>query len=98
MTWTLLNRQHAHDMFTHHVFLDTERGQIALADHSIRSLDDPSSTDDGLLLVTGEPRPPTRYSACWIVPVVNAHGVGSCVPTSRLVANLVSALYALRTC
>ena len=47
--WTLTNRKFAVKHFTHFVYVSG--AQCAIADHSIRNMSDPSSTDDGLLLV-----------------------------------------------
>ncbi len=51
MNWVLLNRGFAQSQYTHYVFFDPQRGRVAIADHSLRNLSDPGSTDDGLLLV-----------------------------------------------
>jgi hypothetical protein len=50
--WQLINECEAQAYFTHYLFRDGDR--VAIADHSIRDLRDPSSTDDGLLLIDPE--------------------------------------------
>lgn len=52
--WKLLNKKHAKKNYTHFVFVD-EQKQIAIADHSMRDLADPSSGDDGLLIWDKKP-------------------------------------------
>jgi len=50
--WKLINSKEAQQFYSHFVFV---RGDdVAIADHSIGSLRDPSSTDDGLLLWDGK--------------------------------------------
>jgi hypothetical protein len=49
--WRLLNLKQAKAFWSHYVYMN-DAGTIALADHSIRNLKDPGSTDDGLLTWT----------------------------------------------
>lgn len=55
--WRLLNRKQANAFWSHYVYMN-DAGTIALADHSIRNLKDPDSTDDGLLTWT--------YDKLWV--------------------------------
>ena len=55
--WCLLNRKQAVAYWSHYVYMN-DAGTIALADHSIRNLNDPNSTDDGLLTWT--------YDKLWV--------------------------------
>lgn len=50
----LTNKQEAKKCFSHFLFHDDDNNTVALADHSIANLNDPSSTEDGLLVWTGE--------------------------------------------
>lgn len=50
-SWRLLNHKQAKAFWSHYVYMN-DAGTIALADHSIRNLKDPGSTDDGLLTWT----------------------------------------------
>ena len=50
--WKCVNRRMAKKFGDHFIFVNT-KGQVAFADHSIRDLNDPSSTDDGLLIWDG---------------------------------------------
>lgn len=50
--WKLINRQEAIQQNSHYVFVRDD--DVAIADHSIGNLKDPSSTDDGLLLWDGK--------------------------------------------
>ena len=50
--WTCVNRRMAKKFGDHFIFVN-KKGQVAIADHSIRDLNDPSSTDDGLLIWDG---------------------------------------------
>ena len=52
--WICVNRMEAKKSFSHFVFHDDSANTVALADHSIANLNDPSSTEDGLLVWTGE--------------------------------------------
>jgi hypothetical protein len=52
--WTLLNRSFAKRTFSHFLFVDGQ-GRVAIADHSIRNMKDPASTEDGLLVWDGQP-------------------------------------------
>lgn len=49
----LVNKIEAKKYFSHFLFHDEDTNTVALADHSITDLNDPSSTDDGLLVWTG---------------------------------------------
>lgn len=104
--WTLLNRDDADQLFTHYVFLCERTGEVALADHSIQRLSDPSTTDDGLALVDGPGQPElldTRH--IWNVPVLvsprrrvllGQHADSSSrsvVPTSQHVHQLLASLW-----
>ena len=50
----LTNKMEAKKSFSHYLFHDDASNTVALADHSIADLNDPSSTEDGLLVWTGE--------------------------------------------
>jgi hypothetical protein len=50
----LTNKIEARKSFSHYLFHDDDNNTVALADHSIADLNDPSSTEDGLLVWTGE--------------------------------------------
>lgn len=50
--WVLINRKEAVQQNSHFVF--TNDDEVAIADHSIGKLTDPSSTEDGLLLWDGK--------------------------------------------
>ena len=52
--WTLTNKIEANKCFAHFLFHNEDNNTVALADHSIYNLKDPSATDDGLLVWTGE--------------------------------------------
>jgi hypothetical protein len=52
--WTLTNKIEAKKCFSHFLFHNEDNNTVALADHSIANLNDPSSTEDGLLVWTGE--------------------------------------------
>jgi hypothetical protein len=52
--WTLTNKIEAKKCFSHFLFHNEDNNTVAVADHSIANLNDPSSTDDGLLVWTGE--------------------------------------------
>ncbi len=52
--WTLTNKIEAKKCFAHYLFHNEDNNSVALADHSIHNLKDPSSTEDGLLVWTGE--------------------------------------------
>jgi hypothetical protein len=50
----LVNKIEAKKCFSHYLFHNEDNNADALADHSIANLHDPSSTEDGLLIWTGE--------------------------------------------
>lgn len=50
----LTNKIEANKCFSHFLFHDNDTNAVAVADHSINDLNDPSSTEDGLLVWTGE--------------------------------------------
>ena len=50
----LTNKIEAKNCFSHYLFHDEDTNTVALADHSISNLDDPSSTEDGLLVWNGD--------------------------------------------
>jgi hypothetical protein len=50
----LTNKIEASKYFSHYLFHDDDTNTVAIADHSIADLSDPSSTDDGLLVWDGE--------------------------------------------
>lgn len=52
--WICVNQIEAKKSFSHFIFHDDSTNAIALADHSINDLNDPSTTEDGLLVWTGE--------------------------------------------
>lgn len=54
-SWILINEEHAKHNWTHFLFVCEKTNEIAIADHSIRDLGDPGSTDDGFLIWSGAP-------------------------------------------
>jgi hypothetical protein len=50
----LTNKIEANKCFSHFLFHNEENNTVAVADHSIADLNDPSSTEDGLLVWTGK--------------------------------------------
>ena len=50
----LTNKIEANKCFSHYLYHNEDNNAVALADHSIANLNDPSSTEDGLLVWTGE--------------------------------------------
>jgi len=50
----LTNKIEAKKCFSHYLFYDEDTNAVALADHSIANLNDPSSTEDGLLVWNGD--------------------------------------------
>jgi hypothetical protein len=50
----LVNKIEAKKCFSHYLFHNEDNNAVALADHSISNLNDPSSTEDGLLVWTEE--------------------------------------------
>lgn len=50
----LTNKIEAKKCFSHYLFHDADNNTVALADHSISNLNDPSSTEDGLLVWNGD--------------------------------------------
>jgi hypothetical protein len=50
----LTNKIEARKCFSHYLFHDADTNAVALADHSIADLNDPSSTEDGLLVWNGD--------------------------------------------
>jgi len=50
----LTNKIEGKKCFSHYLYHDADTNAVALADHSIADLNDPSSTEDGLLIWTGE--------------------------------------------
>jgi hypothetical protein len=50
----LTNKIEGKKCFSHFLFHDEDNNSVALADHSIADLNDPSSTEDGLLVWNGE--------------------------------------------
>jgi hypothetical protein len=50
----LTNKQEAKKCFAHYLYHNEDNNTVAVADHSIANLNDPSSTEDGLLVWTGE--------------------------------------------
>ncbi len=83
--WQLINECEAQAYFTHYLFRDGDR--LAIADHSIEDLRDPSSTDDGLLLV--DPKGPVRLhrfagNLTATIQVLDVRGRRQSVPTSLL--------------
>ena len=87
--WTLLNRRFAEKHYSH--FIYQQGNQFAIADHSISNLNDPSSTEDGLLLVD-DSRKVDSYDKGAIIPVVTESGGTSWVMTKwenvHLIRNL----------
>lgn len=53
-TWRLVNKRQAEKWDAHFVFYSNMDSRIVIADHSMRFLYNPSSTDDGLLVWTGK--------------------------------------------
>jgi hypothetical protein len=66
----LTNKMEANKCFSHYLFHDHETNAVAIADHSITDLNDPSSTEDGLLVWTGEvgTLSSTRHQATILLP------------------------------
>jgi hypothetical protein len=50
----LTNKSEAKKHFSHFLFHNDDNNTVAIADHSIANLKDPSSTEDGLLVWTGQ--------------------------------------------
>ena len=50
----LTNKIEAKKCFSHYLFHNEDNNTVAIADHSIADLNNPSSTEDGLLVWTGE--------------------------------------------
>ena len=50
----LVNKIEAKKCFSHYLFHNEDNNTVALADHSIANLNDPSSTEDGLLVWNGD--------------------------------------------
>ena len=50
----LTNKIEAKKCFSHYLFHNADNNTVALADHSISNLNDPSSTEDGLLVWNGD--------------------------------------------
>lgn len=82
--WKLLNRSFAKRNFSHFLFVD-EQGRVAIADHSIRNMRDPSSTDDGLLVWDGQPiriNKSRYYDPIGFAKTENGETVGVAVQTA----------------
>jgi hypothetical protein len=86
--WTCINKTEAKKCFSHFIFHDEGMSRIAIADHSLTSFADPSSTEDGLLLWTGEVGTlSSSRNHCYImVRVAKADGDLSFVGVSLLTA------------
>ena len=50
----LTNKLEAKKSFSHFLFHNDDDNTVAIADHSLANFDNPSSTEDGLLVWTGE--------------------------------------------
>jgi hypothetical protein len=50
----LTNKMEAKKTFSHFLFHNEDNNTVAIGDHSITNLNDPSSTEDGLLVWDGE--------------------------------------------
>lgn len=50
----LTNKIEAKKCFSHFLFHNEDNNTVAIADHSIADMKDPSSTEDGLLVWTGQ--------------------------------------------
>ena len=77
----LTNKMEANKCFSHYLFHDDETNAVAIADHSIADLNDPSSTEDGLLVWTGEvgTLSSVRHQATILLPfkdVTSPHDTG----------------------
>lgn len=83
--WKLINKSDAIKYFTHYIFMN-DVGQIAIADHSIRDLHNPASTDDGLLIVNLDTPVQVRLSSgtSASLSVTNDKGERKIVITSLL--------------
>ena len=93
--WTLTNRNFAEKTFNLFVFVDGNR--IAVADHSIEDLNDPSSTDDGLLLVDDSrpvlpANPKVFCDGNYFIPVTTDKGEQSTVIAPLRVVKLIRQL------
>ncbi len=93
--WKLTNRQFAEKTFNLFVFVDGDK--IAVADHSIANMSDPSSTDDGLLLVDHN-RPVTsdNRTGNFFIPVTTERGDASTVIAPWRIVNLIRKLKIMR--
>jgi hypothetical protein len=90
--WKLTNRQFAEKTFNLFVFVDGDR--IAVADHSIDNMSDPSSTDDGLLLVDDtrpvvSAKPMLFCEGNYLIPVITDKGEQSTVIAPLRIVNLI---------
>lgn len=86
--WKLTNRQFAEKTFNLFVFVDGDR--IAVADHSIDNMSDPSSTDDGLLLVDDTRPVMSDYrTRGYLIPVITDKGEQSTVIAPLSIVNLI---------
>jgi len=77
MKYTLLNKEEAIRNFSHFVYID-EDGRFYVADHSIRDLNDPSSTDDGLLCVDFNHPPYVSNRTGMVSVTVTQNGLRKC--------------------
>ena len=85
LKWHIINRREAQKYNTHYLYINV-RGDVAIADHSIRNLSDPASTDDGLLIWSGGPLHFDWKNSCVFIPVYTDKDVRNSVPTSMLTA------------
>lgn len=85
LKWHIINQREARKYNTHYLYINV-RGDVAIADHSIRNVFDPASTDDGLLVWSGDPLHFDWVNSCVFIPVYTDKDVRSNVPTSILTA------------
>jgi len=84
-TWTCMNHKSANMRQQHFIFVEAGTDRVAIADHSLRDLDDPASTDDGLLVwsgTTGEWHTNSLGGYSLHIRVQTADGEGSWVSLS----------------
>lgn len=83
--WHIINRAEAKRYYTHFLYINV-RGDVAIADHSIRDIFDPASTDNGLLVWTGDPLKFDWTNSCVSIPVFTDADMRSTVISDLLTA------------
>ena len=85
MDWKLINKAEAIQCDYH--FIYTMDDLVAIADHSIRDMDDPASTDDGLCLWDGKVG---RVTASGTIAIgIIANDASSCCHIAALTAHRI---------